>query len=295
MTVLTITYLVITLFSITLLGLWFSLLNRMGNDELEEKQYLRLEENLIDGIASSYSEDSNELAIKKLQYASRYMKYNKSKFSSVAYVFLKVNCVFKFSKSTNLKTLFHHLGLNTDLRKKLQSKDWFDKAKAIWLSYELNLSENNLIISNYKDGENRLVKREAQIALITFMGWKSLNSFPDITIPISLWQQIRIIEKLQEIEAPFDVIAFEKALKADNHITRELMVRIIKNFKLHHYIDYVNEQLNSDNKQLAKVALEALDQLDPNHLGLKQIEQRLPEAPELMQRAVSSNYQHVSK
>ena len=296
MSTLTITYIVIVFFIITIFVLWLSILNHITYSKLKENQYLRLEKNLIEGIVSSYSEDSNKLAIQKLQHTSHYIKNNYIKFSDVASVFLKVNRVFKFSKCHNFKTLFCHLELNSTLRSKLKTDDWYEKSKAILLSYELGLNENNLIISAYKDHENKLVRREVQIALVAFLGWKSLASLPDVTKPISLWQQIRIIEKLQEIDTPFDFYSFEKALKTGNFNTKELLVRIIKNFKLYNYTYYIKAQLNSDNKQLAKVAAEALVQLDLEINGqeVKQINLKLLRVSNLRQAEMISSQRFAS-
>lgn len=296
MTLLTVTYVVIVFFLMTLMFLWFSILKHITSSKLQKIQYLELEKNLIEGIVSSCSEDSKKLSLKKQQHTSKYIKNNDIQFNDVAHVFLKVNQVFKFSKSHNFKAFFYQLGLNKILLSNLKSKDWYEKAKAIWISYELELKENNLIISSYKDDKNRLVKREAQIALITFYGWKSLTSFLDVVAPISLWQQIRIIEKLHEIEQPFDLYSFEKALKADNCMTKELMVRIIKNFKLFNYKYYVVEQLNSENKQLVKVAKEALVQLDLEMKSAELKQFKLMSANNLnpLQAELLNNYLYVS-
>lgn len=291
MTLLGVIYSFIVFFLIAIVLLWFLILKYINSNKIKEKQYLRLEENLIEGIVSSYSEDSNELALKKLQHTSQYLEKNYIEFRDVAYVFIKVNRVFKFSNNSNFKKLYSHLGLDNKIRYKLDANDWYAKAKAILLSYELGLNENTLTISAYKDDKNTLVKREAQIALVTFLGWKSFIFFPYVTRPISLWQQIRIIEKLHETQHVFDSDAFEKALKAENPIIKELLVRIIKNFKLYNYRNYIKTQLNSKNKQLVKIAQETLTQLDLEKQELEQIEVRLPniKKKELIKNAISSS------
>ena len=176
------------------------------------------------------------------------------------------------------------------LSQKIKDKDWYIKAKAIWLSYEFELEGNLQMVIPYRDVENTLVRREAQIALVSFIGWKSLVFFPYVTRPMSLWQQIRIIEKLEETTNKLDLQYLDKALLSKNEKVKELLIRVIKNFKLEQYKYYIIDQLFSDNTRLVDVAFETLKNLEITKKEIKGIKSRFLEKTIENQRMDIFNY-----
>ena len=289
MNLLIVIYIVIFSLLFSLVVLWLTTIGYIVKDKKREKQYLRLEQGIIESLAYSFIDDSIDKTenIKKLK---TYIKDNDISFWDSVNVFMKVNRFIKFSNNENLKFIFNSLGLEKVLKEKITTNDWYVKAKAIWMTYEFGISDNTKLIIPYRNDDITLIRRESQIALVTFLGWKSLILLPYFTKTMSLWQQIRIIEKLHETEEKLDIYHFEKALKSENIIVKELLVRIIKSFKLHEYKYYVVKQLYSKNNHLIKVAVEALNELTPESIELKQIEKRLPN----IQRELVRNYLHVS-
>lgn len=274
---------------VSLAALWISTIRYIVKNNKKEKQYLKLEEKVIEGIANTYIDNSTQ-ETENLITLKSHIKNNDINFWDSASVFIKVNRVIKFSKNQNFKFIFNSLGLEKILQEKILQDDWYVKAKAIWMTYEFGITDNTKLIIPYRDDENTLVRRESQIALVTFLGWRSLIFLPYVTRPMSLWQQIRIIEKLNETEGELDTYHFEKALQSENVIVKGLLIRIIKNFKLQEYKYYIEAQLNSNNTNLIEVAVEALADLTLKKTGLKKKKEKLFELqPELVKNFSNVN------
>ncbi|WP_271405943.1 hypothetical protein [Tenacibaculum soleae] len=273
-----------------LILLWSLILFNIKKNKIIERENIIFEKKIIQGIITIYSKIEVEATKSKLKRLKKYIKKDPETLWKSARIFVKVNRVVKFSKEEQFQEIFKYLGIKGVLKQKIKDKDWYIKAKAIWLSYEFELEGNLQMIIPYRDVENTLVRREAQIALVSFIGWKSLVFFPYVTRPMSLWQQIRIIEKLEETTNKLDLQYLDKALLSKNEKVKELLIRIIKNFKLEQYKYYIIDQLFSDNTRLVDVAFETLKNLEITKKEIKGIKSRFLEKTIENQRMDIFNY-----
>ncbi|OCK42918.1 hypothetical protein BA195_08410 [Tenacibaculum soleae] len=278
-------------FLITILVLlWGLIIYNIKKNKILERENIVFEKKIIQGIITTYSKLEVEATKNKLKRLKKYIKKDPETLWKSARIFVKINRVVKFSKEEQFQEIFKYLGIKGVLKKKIKDKDWYIKAKAIWLSYEFELEGNLQMVIPYRDVENTLVRREAQIALVSFIGWKSLVFFPYVTRPMSLWQQIRIIEKLEETTNKLDLQYLDKALLSKNEKVKELLIRVIKNFKLEQYKYYIIDQLFSDNTRLVDVAFETLKNLEITKKEIKGIKSRFLEKTIENQRMDIFNY-----
>ncbi|MDO6811996.1 hypothetical protein [Tenacibaculum soleae] len=273
-----------------LILLWGLIIYNIKKNKILERENIVFEKKIIQGIITTYSKLEVEATKNKLKRLKKYIKKDPETLWKSARIFVKINRVVKFSKEEQFQEIFKYLGIKGVLKKKIKDKDWYIKAKAIWLSYEFELEGNLQMVIPYRDVENTLVRREAQIALVSFIGWKSLVFFPYVTRPMSLWQQIRIIEKLEETTNKLDLQYLDKALLSKNEKVKELLIRVIKNFKLEQYKYYIIDQLFSDNTRLVDVAFETLKNLEITKKEIKGIKSRFLEKTIENQRMDIFNY-----
>ena len=119
------------------------------------------------------------------------------------------------SSTLNLVKLYESLELNKDSFKKLQSKKWHIKAKGI---QELAIMEQRKYVkeifrlTNYA---NELVRNEAQCALVNFYGFLGLRFLNVTSYPISQWQQIQLLNKLNGVK-PKNFNGIKKWLQSPN-------------------------------------------------------------------------------
>jgi hypothetical protein len=153
------------------------------------------------------------------------------------------------------------LGIDKRIAANLKSSNWFYKAKAIQMSYELHLSQHFKSIKNDINHDHILVRREAQVATIVFMGWKGIQFLPTITHPISLWQQLRILEKLRAFPIPSKTGSLEKSLQSNNQDVVCLAIRCAMQLNLSSLSNSIAALKNHNSpivKQLATSFLELI-------------------------------------
>jgi hypothetical protein len=111
------------------------------------------------------------------------------------------------SSTINIKKLYERLTLNADSFKKLSSFKWHIRAKGI---QELAMMEQVVYekeIFSLTSNPNELVRNEAQCAMISFYGFSGLRFLAEIKYPMSQWQQIQLLNKLNEIRPDnFDAV-----------------------------------------------------------------------------------------
>lgn len=269
--------LLILVLILVLFFLWGLILYGVTKASYKKHRRETFEKNLLEGMMNSYSNSNKEDTTRKLKLLKKYIKKDPTVLWSSTVFFVKINRVVKLSDHKKFQNIFEYLEIAKVLESQLKNKDWYIKAKAIWLSYEFELEKNAQLIIPFRDDNHTLLRRESQIGLVSFIGWKSLVFFPYVTHPMSLWQQIRILEKLEETDDKLDLQYLEKALLSKNETIKELLVRIIKKFQLKEYKNYVIEQLFSNNIKLINIALQTLKSFEITQEELIAIKMRIPE------------------
>lgn len=202
---------------------------------------------------------------RKLQYASN--------------ILIRVQDTFYSENDTMIEQLCKESGIYKEINRKMKKKNWYPKAMAIWLSYELNLKNNLTYIKPFISHKNILVRREAQIGLVRFWGWKSLKIVSQLKYAISLWQQIRIIENLMDYFPTPDLTYMDKALETQNPFGIQLLIRLIRRFEMHTYKEYVIEQLAHSNRNVSETAIEVLETFELNADQRYKLEGLLTQVP----------------
>lgn len=155
----------------------------------------------------------------------------------------------------NLKILYETLHLDKDSFRKLNNRKGHIKAKGI---QELAIMEQVLYtkkIFRLTNSSNELVRNEAQCAMIVFYGFLGLRFLNVTAFPISQWQQIQLLNKLNRVGATnFDPL--KKWLQSSNESV------IIFSLKLAAYYNCTNlhtDVINCLQKPSLPVKLKALE------------------------------------
>ena len=111
-----------------------------------------------------------------------------------------INCKKNFSGlvAENIVALYNQLGLREDSLEKMQNKrKWYLKARGIQELYLMD--QKNLLTKIYREtnSKNEFVRSEAQIAIIYMTGFNGLRFLDVISYPLTLWQQIKLLEQLR--------------------------------------------------------------------------------------------------
>lgn len=128
---------------------------------------------------------------------------------------------------------------------KLRSKKWYDKALGIREIYEMGQKQYLQEILKESNHANIYVRRETQIALVVFLGWKSLRFLPYLKKEMTLWQQIKVVEKLHDLYPIANVKYLRRGYDCECPYGIELLMRIIRKFKLIDEVDYIIKFIDS--------------------------------------------------
>lgn len=256
-----------------LISLWFIIAIIAIFNKLKLQQKQRVKQRLIDFIAYNYNQPT------KAKYKQHWLQEYMSKAKGLQHTREIIDELKGFVQD-NEQTSFTQLIIQNKtidlVKKQLKSNNWYTVANAVITCYELELHALIDDVISLRNHKNKLVRREVQIAIIVLLGWKSLKLFRSYTLPISLWQQIRIIEKLQEYYPEVETKFLEKALTAKNIYIQELLLRLIRKFELTDYYSFIVEKLDSHSIFFQEIAVELLEDMVLPENEARKLTQKLP-------------------
>lgn len=138
---------------------------------------------------------------------------------------------------------------------KLRSKKWHIKAKGIREIYEMDQKQYLKEVIREINHDNIYVRREAQIAVVVFLGWESFRFLPYLKREMTLWQQIKVVEKLHDLYPIVNLKYLKKAYNSDKPYANELIMRIIRKFELTDEVDYIIRLMDSPNFDTRETAI----------------------------------------
>lgn len=152
--------------------------------------------------------------------------------------------------------------------KKLESKKWYIKARGIREIYEMDQKQHLRKLIRERNNKNIYVRREAQIAIVVFLGWDSLRFLPYLKREMTLWQQIKVVEKLHDLHPKPRLKYLRKAYDTQRPYAQELIMRIIRKFHLSGEIEFILKFLNHSEFDRREAAIYCLSsfQLEGDHL-----------------------------
>lgn len=138
---------------------------------------------------------------------------------------------------------------------KLNSTKWYIKARGVREIYEMDQKRYVKQIIKARNNPNIYVRREAQIALVVFLGWESLRFLSYLKRKMTLWQQIKIVEKLYALHPKPNLKHLQRAYNSDKTYANGLVMRIIRKFNLITEIDYILIHIDNFNFETRKSAI----------------------------------------
>ncbi|MDX1544548.1 MAG: hypothetical protein R3214_11425 [Christiangramia sp.] len=192
-----------------------------------------------------------------------------------------------FSKLQKLYTEIPPYGVSV---KKISSWSWYKKARGIREIYEMNQSQYSDEIFKYRDDKNIYVRREAQIALVVFLGWGSLRFLPYLQRNLTLWQQIKIVEKLYDLYPKPELRWLHRAYETEKLFGKKLLMRIIRKYELHDEIGYIIDNLNHEDYEVRETAIYCLKTFAVSSSTMEYIKELYNDIPDATQQGQLLNY-----
>ncbi|MCM4159265.1 hypothetical protein FHG64_17375 [Antarcticibacterium flavum] len=173
---------------------------------------------------------------------------------------------------------------------KLRSKMWYVKAMGIREIYEMGQKQYIKEITKERNHPNIYVRRESQIAMVVFLGWKSLRFLPYLKREMTLWQQIKVVEKLHDLYPIANLTYLRKGYDSDRPYANELLMRIIRKFDLSSEIGYILKFIDSEKFDTRETAIYCISSFTLNDLQLDLLKSRFFNIPNFEQQVQLLKY-----
>ncbi len=164
------------------------------------------------------------------------------------------------SFTINLIKLYELLKLDQDSVKKLNHPKWHIKSKGIHELSSMKQIKYAKEIFRLTNNENDFVRNEAQSALVSFYGFSGLRFLNVATYPISEWQQILFLNKLNNVQ-PKELQAIGKWLQSPNESVVVFSLKLATNYNCYQFYGAVIECLHHSSLQVKINALEYLKKM----------------------------------
>lgn len=164
------------------------------------------------------------------------------------------------SANLNLNKLYELLELDVDSNKKLHHRHWHTKAKAI---HELTIMQQMKYaneIAELTNHQNELVRNEAQCGMINLLGFPGLCFLDRTQYPISQWQQIQLLHKLNNVK-PQDLGNIKNWLGSPNESVVIFSIKLAAIYNCHDVYDNVVCCLQNASDAIKLNALEYLKKI----------------------------------
>ncbi|MBT8295869.1 MAG: hypothetical protein KJO51_05590 [Gramella sp.] len=174
--------------------------------------------------------------------------------------------------------------------KKISSWSWYRRARGIREIYEMNQSQYFDEIFKYRNDKNIYVRREAQIALVVFLGWESLRFLPYLQRNMTLWQQIKVVEKLYDLYPKPELKWLHRAYKTEKLFGKKLLMRIIRKYELHAETGFIVDNLNHEDYEVRETAIYCIQTFGVSSSTMEYIKTLYEDIPNATQQGQLLNY-----
>lgn len=172
------------------------------------------------------------------------------------------------SVSQNLIKLYFHLGLNVDSRIKLDSKEPHIQCQGIHELCVMEQKDQVRKVYRFTNSPDNDVRIEAQTALIQWFGFSGLRFLDVVSVPITEFQQLKLLELLRPL--PFTGLPrLAKWLTSENDTVVCFALKLAEHYKQVHVHKESAECLNHKNEAVRVQAVKTLVQIaNPSTAGL---------------------------
>lgn len=158
---------------------------------------------------------------------------------------------------SNLILLYRQFNLYKDSHKKLHNRKWHVKAKGI---QELAMMEQTMYVKEFfrlSNNKNHLLRNEAQCGLVSLYGFPGLRFLNVTTQPVSEWQQIQLLNKLNEVTA-VNLEPMKKWLQSSNESVIIFSIKLAAFYKCYSLYSNVLKCLQHPSTKIKLITLEYL-------------------------------------
>lgn len=173
---------------------------------------------------------------------------------------IKVKKNLKGESGKTVDQVYESLSLDKDSKSKMNDARWHVKAKGIYELYMMGQRNMTNDILQYTNNSNIYVRREAQEAMVSFVGFDGLIFLDRLTKPIYEWQQLKLLENLKS-ENAIKLTRMHTWLESENKYVVQFALKLVEVYQQYHVHDDVVKCLNSNDIKIRLHAIKALSKI----------------------------------
>ncbi|GAC1384703.1 MAG: hypothetical protein NVSMB45_12920 [Ginsengibacter sp.] len=163
----------------------------------------------------------------------------------------------------NITSLYEKLGLKNISLKKLNSLQWFVKARGIQELYLMEQIDTLKKIYKNVNDKNEFVRMEAQVGIIHLTGFEGLRFLNVIEYILTEWQQIKLLERLRNFDMNHEFLAenIPKWLTSKNDSVIMFALKMAEDYQQYGMHDFIIRCLDHPNDLVRNQTIKALHTL----------------------------------
>lgn len=251
------TLVVMVAFLIMLLVLYLKILrNNIRVKASRNIKYTNITEKLL--IEFLYSEEESvKLSKNQIRIILNFKKGLSSKYKRkiIINTFIKLSQEVSGNMIKIMYKLYDEIGLLKFAYKKLKSKKWNIVALGIRDIRQFKVKKAQNHITKYINHPREEVRSEAHLYFLELFGYEGLNFLDDLKVPLSEWDQIQLLRKIEKIESN-EILDITKWLKSENDYVVMFMLTIVKLYNRLETKEILLEKLSDKNIEVRLKAME---------------------------------------
>lgn len=253
------TLVVLLSFVIIILILYLKILrNNIRVKKSRNIKYTNIAEKLL--VEFLYSEEeATALSKSQIRIIRHFKKGLSSKYKRkiIIKTFIKLTNEISGNMIVLMHKLYDEIGLLKFAYKKLRSKKWHIIALGIRDIRQFKVKKAHTHITKFNNHPREEVRREAHLYFIELFGYEGLNFLDDLELPLSEWDQIQLLRKIEKIDNN-EILDITKWLKSENDYVVIFMLTIVKLYNRLETKDILLEKLTDENLDVRLKATEVL-------------------------------------
>lgn len=200
------------------------------------------------------------------KYKEIVLKYKASKLDWVARntlieEMMELHKGLKGDSGVIVEQFYRDIGLMKFQEEMITRGVWYKKAQAFRIYSEFRVIEKVKLILKFVDHPNKVLRAEAQYAVVSVQGAEGLTFVPKVKSPISEWEQLVLLEKLVKFK-PEDLPSVVPWLDSKNDSVVIFATKIIHQFRIFDAQEKLLELLDHKNVNVVIHAIECMIRIE---------------------------------
>lgn len=157
----------------------------------------------------------------------------------------------------HIKTLYLALGLKEDSMRKFNASHWSLRTRGIYELYMMDQSDQLPKIFRLTNSSNEQIREEAQTAITGFLGFRALSFLKFLRFPITEWQQLKILDRLQ-FHNEVNLRQLPVWLQSNNESVVLFALKLAAEYQQYHVHDLVLHHIDDRREKVRKRAIRTL-------------------------------------